>query len=127
MTASQARAVDLGAVRWFLDTELGRLVRRRAGDCLRELPVSFVQRTEGGEELDAVMVRGRVDLLVPEDQGLILIDFKTDLVSRQAAPGRAAMYRSQVELYRRAVGEITGRRVTAAHLVFLAAHHIETL
>ena len=127
LSPAQTRAVDLATVRWFLDTDLGRLIRQRASHCLRELPINYAQRTEGAADLDAVMLRGRIDLLLSDADGLILVDYKTDVLPPNAAPARAAAYRPQVDLYRQAVQRITGRPVTAAHLVFLTARHIETL
>ena len=74
------------------------------------------------------MLRGRIDLLVPDERGFTLVDYKTDDVrSRGGLQNRAEFYRPQLELYAEAIKKITGRAVHTAHLVFLSAHQIITV
>jgi ATP-dependent helicase/nuclease subunit A len=72
------------------------------------------------------MIRGRLDavLIPPPPAGLTLIDYKTDRVAADRIADRAAFYGPQVQLYRRAMERITGRRVAGVHLVFLTARQI---
>ena len=67
------------------------------------------------------MIRSRIDVLVPTERGLEIVDYKTDRVAS------VELYRGQMDLYRRAIKEMTGRPVAAVHLVFLRARHIESL
>ena len=73
---------------------------------------------------DRVMVRGRLDVLVPGDDGLTVVDFKTGPVAPEAVAARIEHHRPQVEQYRRAVQAITGRPVARAFLVFLSARQV---
>jgi ATP-dependent helicase/nuclease subunit A len=73
------------------------------------------------------MARGRIDLLLPDDRGFTLIDYKTDRVTPDSIDQRADTYRSQLDLYRRAIEQVTGKPVHTAHLVFLAARQVLTL
>ncbi|MHB8681862.1 MAG: 3'-5' exonuclease, partial [Acidimicrobiales bacterium] len=72
---------------------------------------------------DAVpsVLEGFVDLLVEDDDGLVIVDFKTDRLEG-AAPGRAALahYRRQIGAYAIAVEAATGRSVVRGVLLFLA-------
>jgi len=70
-----------------------------------------------GEEW--VLVQGIVDVLVDEPDGLTILDFKTDRVRREEVEARAALYRPQLETYRRAVAAAWRRPVKAAWLYFL--------
>jgi ATP-dependent exoDNAse (exonuclease V) beta subunit len=73
------------------------------------------------------MVRGRLDVLVPGDNGLTIVDFKTDAVAPEMVAERVERHRPQVEQYRQAVQAITGTPVARAYLVFLAARVIREL
>jgi ATP-dependent helicase/nuclease subunit A len=122
-----ASRVDREAIRWFLGTEVGRLLRGNASILLRELPVYFKAPPGPVAEaalvpltaLDEVMVRGRLDVFVPLAGGGVIVDYKTDGVDAAAVPQRAEEYRGQVDQYRRAMRTVTGKEVERAWLVFL--------
>jgi ATP-dependent helicase/nuclease subunit A len=65
------------------------------------------------------MVRGRLDVLVPMGNELVIVDYKTDRVSGDALEKRAGDYRQQLTLYRQAIERISGKKVSRAVLVFL--------
>jgi ATP-dependent helicase/nuclease subunit A len=123
----EADVVDVDAIVWFAATDLGKLLHFKSAELMRELPVFFPMQVEPSQDpLDRVMVRGRLDVIVPTDEGLLLVDYKTDRVTAQTIDARAEFYRSQVSSYARAVEGITGARVKAGHLVFLAAREIRS-
>ena len=120
--ATSARLADRAGIVWFAGTDVGRLLRDSASRLLRELPIYFATPPDGGvpaERLDQVMVRGRVDVLVPAPGGATVIDFKTDAVTAEAVESRAAAYEHQVRLYRDAVARITGVPPARVCIVFL--------
>jgi ATP-dependent helicase/nuclease subunit A len=123
ITAAQAGAVDCGAIEWLLESELGTLLRSNAKRLRRELPIHFpatgLGLPESQDPYDRVMVRGRIDVLVPDAAGLALIDYKTDNIAAEAVPARARTYASQLEQYRTAIERMTQASVRASHLVFL--------
>ena len=124
----EAEVVDVDGIVWFASTELGRLLRAHAQQLLRELPVFFpIHVAESNDPLDRVMVRGRLDVMVPTEDGLVLVDYKTDRVTRETMEARAEFYRPQVESYSRAVEAIVREPVKAAYLVFLAAREFISL
>ncbi len=92
------------------------LVRRAAGRRhWREVYVG-VPHGEG-------VLEGYVDLLYRDDDGLVVVDYKTDTWRTEAdLDAKVARYRVQLDAYAGAVAEATGEPVTRSQLLFLAAH-----
>ncbi|MDH7498024.1 MAG: 3'-5' exonuclease, partial [Syntrophomonadaceae bacterium] len=123
LTPHQAQAVDREAIARFFAGELGQRLRR-AGKVWRELP--FTLRLPARElypepeaEGEHVVLQGVIDCLLEDEEGLVLIDFKSDRLTggMEALAGR---YRTQIGLYARAVTAITGRPLQAAYLYSFA-------
>ena len=73
-----------------------RACRAAGRGCLREVPVSIVR--------DGVLIDGQVDLAYEDEDGWVVVDFKTDA---EIGPGEVA-YRRQVALYAEAITRATG-------------------
>ncbi|MCI0817709.1 MAG: UvrD-helicase domain-containing protein [Chloroflexi bacterium] len=71
-------------------------------------------------EGDAVL-EGFVDLLIETDDGIELIDWKTDAVPAEAVEERLRQYELQAGLYVHGVQTATGRPVTSVTYVFASA------
>jgi ATP-dependent exoDNAse (exonuclease V) beta subunit len=151
LTTTQAKRLDLPAIEWFITTDLAQTLRANADHLRRELefylpidPSEFskesppappfsgrtrspIPPTAPTAPLDQVMLRGRIDATLITTEGLTLIDYKTDRLTPDQVPQRAALYTPQVTLYRRALEQITHRPVTTVHLVFLTPRQILTL
>jgi ATP-dependent helicase/nuclease subunit A len=133
LAPAQARMVDLDAIEWFAAGELGQWVRGLPCERVRrEVPFNYaIEPSEispglpAADVRDWVMVRGRVDLMVVEPDGLTIVDYKTDRVAPERLPERIEFYRPQVRLYKRAMEAITGRLVRDVFLVFLDPRRIE--
>jgi len=113
-----------------LNTELGKLLQKNAGLLRRELPFALAQDSPSTSLLDRVMLRGRIDLMLPYKDGLAVVDYKTDNVTPAQISARADSYRQQVETYRTALERLAKAKVTAVYLVFLEAKtiwEVETL
>lgn len=65
------------------------------------------------------LVEGVIDVLFEEDDGLVIVDFKTDLLTEDELPARAERYRPQLEIYARAVEAILGRPPKEKLLFFI--------
>ncbi|MBJ7458254.1 MAG: UvrD-helicase domain-containing protein [Thermoleophilaceae bacterium] len=72
-------------------------------------------------ELDGELREGVVDLLFEADDGLVIVDYKTDAVSGEDFAAASDSYRSQVAAYARLVEQVTGRAVTRGVLLHLGA------
>ncbi len=64
------------------------------------------------------IVRGVIDLVFKETSGWVVVDYKTDRVSRDNLAKLCKSYEHQVSAYRRAWGKITGENVTEAGFFF---------
>ena len=122
VTEEDAARVDLPAILWFLETDLGRRFRSSPAKLLRELDVVYaVQMANTTDAGDRVMVRGRLDVALADSAGLTLVDYKTDRVTPETVAARAAFYQPQISAYRTQLGLLTQTPVNEAWLVFLSA------
>jgi len=69
---------------------------------------------------ERIQIQGIIDCLFEEPEGLVLIDYKTDAVSAEEALARAAVHRSQIALYARAVDAIFPVPLKEGFIHFLA-------
>jgi ATP-dependent exoDNAse (exonuclease V) beta subunit len=75
-----------------------------------------------GAPIGGQLVEGIVDLLVDDDDGLHVVDYKTDLLPDEAAVDAAvARHQHQIGTYALLVAATTGRTVADASLLFLRA------
>ncbi len=118
LDATAAESVELADLAWFGSTPLGLALRATPERVMREL--AFVYAWPVGGD-DTTLLRGVIDGLIAGDDGLTLIDYKTDRLANEAAlKRRVAGYAIQVRAYAQAAAAVLGRPVTAAHLVFLS-------
>ena len=122
LTAEQAEAVEPGQITDFFRSPLGREARA-AADLRREFKFSILTDAgayypeAAGEE---VLLQGVVDCCFTGSAGLTVVDFKTDRVKPGGEEARAEEYRQQLEVYTRALEEITGKKVARRVLWFFA-------
>ena len=120
LTAEQAKMVDADVLWTFFSTELGR--KLCAGTpCLREFKFSILDDADAyGDDLEGekVLLQGVVDCALLEDDGITVIDFKTDRVSDSTLPDAVGRYRPQVDVYADALSRIYGRKIKAKYLYF---------
>jgi len=121
----------LDAAAWFLETGLGRRLRAKADQVIRELafvsrvpPEAYDPLVHARDSSDLLLIRGMVDAMLCEPGGLELVDYKTDAVKPDACAERAEFYRIQVDSYAAAMQGIYQRPVLKRWLVFLHARCI---
>ena len=68
---------------------------------------------------DRVLLNGAMDLLLMEEDGLTIVDFKTDRVTEETAEARAQHHRLQLSLYALAAEEICQKPVKETWVWFL--------
>jgi ATP-dependent helicase/nuclease subunit A len=104
--------------------EVERLVRRilrseaaergrRARRSLREAPFAML--------VDGHVLEGFIDLLIETDDGIEIVDWKTDQIDREEVEERLREYRLQAGLYVLGIKAATGRRVNRVTYVFASA------
>jgi len=108
LTVEEAMAVNVPAVAQFFETQVGQRLMA-AEEVFRELPFTYAH--DGGDG-DYQILQGIADCLFKEDDGWVLLDYKTDRVSGgfdSATEINAEMqerYGIQLNLYRRAIEAI---------------------
>jgi len=85
---------------------------RLASRAQREVPFAMVE--------GAVTLEGFIDLVVEDDDGIEVIDWKTDAVPSEAVPRRLENYRLQAGLYVLGLEAATGRPVRRVTYVFVS-------
>ncbi|NLA54153.1 MAG: hypothetical protein GX858_07385 [Clostridiales bacterium] len=105
---AQLKAVDVRCIADFYHSDLGRRMRL-SGEVHREWPFSLVAE-------QGLIVQGVIDCCFMEEDGWVLIDYKTDRAPAQVIESR---YRDQLRWYMRALSDITGIPVKAAYLYAL--------
>ncbi len=108
--------VDCGKILAFFRTDVGRKLMS-GGEVLREFKFSILDEAENlnGEK---ILLQGVVDCALVEEEGITVVDFKTDHVNDQTLADKAAYYRPQVLSYASALERIYKKPVKAAMLYF---------
>ena len=117
----QGKATDPERLAAFFRSELGREVVARQAH--REFKFSVLVDAGGyfpqvkGERL---LLQGVVDCWFETDNGITVLDFKSDRVGEDTVQQRAEDYRPQLDAYEKALTELTGKPVTRKILWFFA-------
>ncbi len=106
LTASQAKTLT----RWVKNlVAMPSFAAARTGRVWREAPFTW---SDGR----GVAYSGKIDLLAETDEGLLVVDYKTDGVTEAELPAHMEHYAHQGEVYRAAIKELTG--TDAVRMVF---------
>ena len=122
LTPQQAEAVDIERIRAFLATPLAQEIRQ-ARQVWREyrfallMPAALYDPAAEGEEL---MLQGVVDCAFRTEEGLVVVDFKTDRLAPGEEPQRAEEYRPQLEAYAQALERVMEEKVCRKVLYFFS-------
>lgn len=123
MTPEQRKGVDIRRIVKFFNSPLGiRLVE--SGKVWREMPfymnvkVSDVYKDlpEGKYENEKVLVQGIIDCWFEEDDGAVLIDYKTDFVPEGKSYIIKERYGLQIDYYARALERMTNKNVKEKYI-----------
>ncbi|MEH7114212.1 helicase-exonuclease AddAB subunit AddA [Neobacillus niacini] len=135
LTTEQAEVINSQLIVTFFESDLGkrilkaRVVNREVPFTL-SLPASEVYPTWQDED-ESVFVQGIIDCVFEDENGLILIDFKSDGITdrykggfEQAKPILEERYRLQINLYTKALEQIWKRKVNERYLFFFDGAHM---
>lgn len=126
LTDRQAEAVSPEPVLKLFESGIGRrmMEAEKSGKLKREFRFSILAdaarffETDSGEQ---VLLQGVIDSFFEEEDGLVIVDYKTDKVFEEIKIlERAGHYRGQLAAYAHALSRICGRRVKECVLFFLA-------
>jgi ATP-dependent helicase/nuclease subunit A len=124
LSETLASIVDITGVVSFFESPLGKMAQRAGRRVLREWPFTYgldasaISADASGE---TVILQGIVDMVIPTDEGLVVVDFKTDRVDGAALEDRAEKYADQLRYYARATADILNQPISSAWLYFLCA------
>ncbi len=65
---------------------------------------------------ESVMLRGVIDLYFEEDDGLVILDYKTDFVDENNKKEIIHKYKKQIEIYADVLSKLTGKKVKEKYL-----------
>lgn len=125
-----AEKMDLSAVRWFFETDLGELLLTDAKNVKREQPFSMLKDARDifldFDEADAqLLIHGIIDGYIEYEDSVILYDFKTDAVYDQKSKEKVIQnYSGQLRLYKEALTQALKKPVTKTYLVLLNTKEI---
>ena len=123
LSTDGAILIPVADVAWFGTTATGRRLATHATTARREVP--FVYACPIGHDDERTIVRGVIDCLLEMKTGLVIIDYKTDRVTNEAAlRERVENYSVQMQLYSQAAERIFVQPVTQAILVFLRVRQV---
>ena len=106
----------------FFETPLGRQLRN-SDNVIREFKFSILWDGEGEKATcpeDMILLQGVVDCAMVEEDGIILIDFKTDHVSEATIDNVAQNYAPQVSAYALALQKIYQKEIKRKLLYFFS-------
>ena len=135
LTPEQAEVIDSKLIVQFFHSELGqryfhaKAIHREIPFTL-SLPANEVYPNWKDSE-EAVFVQGIIDCILEDENGLVLIDYKSDGITdrykggfSQASPILEERYKLQINLYTRAIEQIWKRNVVERYLFFFDGAHI---
>lgn len=94
----------------YIANKFGKLFKEKAIDYNIKLKNLF--KDENIEEDEKIMVVGIIDLFFENENGeIILLDYKTDYVTKENLEEIKARYKVQLDLYKSAIEDISGKKV----------------
>ncbi|KON68117.1 ATP-dependent helicase [Peribacillus butanolivorans] len=135
LTDEQKEAVNPDTIVDFFDSDIGQRMQK-AQSIRREVPFTmslpakeaYSDWATGEEE---ILIQGVIDCIFEDEQGLVLLDYKTDTITGRFASGYegakeilADRYRMQLQLYTSAVEGILNKKVTSRYLFFFDGAHL---
>lgn len=120
LTEQQASMINRGQIAQFFKTDLGKRLMESA-NILREFKFSIL---DDGTNYDLqlqgekILLQGVVDCALIEEDGITVLDFKTDSVTEATMAEASNRYHMQVLTYAQAISKIYGKPVKQALLYF---------
>lgn len=126
LSSEQAQAVSAEKIARFFKTALGMKLMH-ANEVLREFKFSILEPADKYYKVsaeDQILLQGVVDCAVIENDGIIILDFKTDYITASNLADKIAQYKSQVITYANALSRIFEKPVTASYIYFFSSEQL---
>lgn len=129
-TAKQAEAVDINQIAQFFNEDIGKRILA-ARKVMREVPFSYGLKAadvypdiDGSVAEETILIQGVIDCLFEEEEGLVLLDYKTDSTKGLSPEELSEKYHLQVNLYCKAIEDTWKRPVVKRYLYFFDGGHL---
>ena len=122
ISKDQGLTVNAADIAAFFDTELGKQIRE-SENVLREFKFTLLidsQDQEAKLQHGKILLQGVIDCALIEQDGITVIDFKTDKVTENTVLQTAEQYRAQVMAYADALERIYEKPVKSKQLYFFS-------
>ena len=122
ITQVQADSITTERIANLFQTELGKRLKT-AQNVLREFKFSILVDASDyypNASDDKILLQGVVDCALVEDDGIIVLDFKTDSVTQSNYSEKIALYRDQIRTYASALARIYELPIKAAYIYFFS-------
>ena len=122
ITSEQANAVDINALFMFFKSPLGKKICN-AKNVIREFKFSVLcdaSQYYPDSTDDQILLQGVVDLALIEDDGITVLDFKTDRATEDSLYILSEKYKPQVRAYVNALTRIYQKPIKSAMLYFFS-------
>lgn len=110
MADREISEVDVLKVKAYLESDFVKRVKASKG-VYRETP--FVLK------MDGQLVQGIIDLYFEEEDGLVLVDYKTDRLAGRPEEDLVMKYAPQLEIYEKALVKLTQKTVKEKYIYFM--------
>ena len=120
LTEQMGAMVECHRLAQFFQTDIGKRLRT-SENVLREFKFSILDDGAAYDpqlEGEKILLQGVVDCALMDDDGIVVMDFKTDRVTEATIIEAAQRYRPQVEAYAQALSRIFEKKVKAKMLYF---------
>ena len=127
MTESSMELLDIGRLWRFFQSPLGRRMKDAAAKGTLHKEQQFVigipaREMEVCDSDELVLIQGIIDAYMEEEDGLVLVDYKTDRIQPGQEQVLADRYREQLDYYQRALEQMTGQCVREKIIYSLTLH-----
>ncbi|MEI3612850.1 helicase-exonuclease AddAB subunit AddA [Pseudogracilibacillus sp. SO30301A] len=129
LTEQEAEAMDVEAIKNFFANDIAQLIIT-SEKIEREVPFTYtldaseVYSDWQGNLNEKVLIQGVVDCIVHTNDGIIILDYKTDAISgevtEEVVETLKERYSTQVNLYKKSIEDILHQPVKVTYLYFFA-------
>lgn len=120
ISSQQAQMINCDHIAAFFQTEIGK--RLQTGEhVIREFKFSILddgERYVPGMKDERILLQGVVDCAFIEEDGITIVDFKTDRVTQETVAAVAENYRAQIDAYCGALSRVYQKPIKSAMLYF---------
>jgi ATP-dependent helicase/nuclease subunit A len=117
-----ADVVDTGKIFRFFQSDLGQKVIG-SKEVLREFKFSILEDASSYYNDiydDQILLQGVIDCVLIEEEGITVLDFKTDFITDSNLEDKIAQYKPQVQTYAKALARIYEKPVIHTYLYFFS-------